>query len=65
MVVGDFRFALLPDNIGPLWGIRIDPSAPDRHVAFESYRQISDADWQRFFIMLRGDPLPLPTQPIK
>lgn len=59
-VIGDFRYALLPDAIGPLWGIRIDSTQPDRHPAFENFRQITDETWARFFAMLRGRPLPTP-----
>jgi inner membrane protein len=57
-VIGDFRYALLPDAIGPLWGIRIDTTQPSQHPAFESFRQMTDATWARFFAMLRGKELP-------
>ncbi len=57
-VIGDFRYALLPDAVGPLWGIRIDTTQPNRHPSFENFRQITDDTWARFFAMLRGKELP-------
>lgn len=56
-VIGDFRFALLPQDIGPMWGIRIDPTAVQSHVQFESYRDIKDDTFAKFFMMLRGNEI--------
>ncbi len=58
-VIGDFRFALLPDDTGPLWGIRIDSSNSQRAVEFESYRNVTPNTWRKFWIMLRGESLHL------
>ncbi|NNE94242.1 MAG: metal-dependent hydrolase [Verrucomicrobiales bacterium] len=55
-VVGDFRYAMIPNSVMPLWGIRIDRSRPDRHVSFENFRENSDNDRNRLFRMLfRGE----------
>ena len=43
MVLGDLRYANLPAEINPLWGIRLDPGSPQEHV-----------QWRTF----RGDPTP-------
>ncbi len=53
-VVGDARYALLPDRLGPLWGIRLDPRAPHRHADYEVYRAMDAADRRRFIDMLLG-----------
>ncbi|MDZ7754585.1 MAG: metal-dependent hydrolase [Gammaproteobacteria bacterium] len=52
--VGDARYAMLPDRLDPLWGIRLDPEAPHRHADYEVYRAMSAADRQRFVDMLLG-----------
>jgi len=53
-VIGDLRYALLPQSVLPLWGIRIDQERPDQHVPFENFREISEEDRQRLIRMLRG-----------
>jgi inner membrane protein len=55
-VIGDLRYAGVPNGSRPLWGIRIDRSRPQQHVAFETYRQFSRAERQAFLLMLRGAP---------
>jgi inner membrane protein len=52
-VLGDLRYALLPNEIRPLWGIRLD-GPPDRHADFVSTRQIRDGDLGRFLDMVLG-----------
>jgi inner membrane protein len=58
-VIGDVRYAMLPDSVRPLWGIRLDPAQPDRHVEFLAMREFTRADRERFVAMLLGRP-PLP-----
>ncbi len=53
-VIGDFRYALLPDEVRPLWGIVIDPSRPDLHVIFDNFRDIRNGDRARLWAMLMG-----------
>lgn len=53
-VIGDVRYAMLPDSVRPLWGIAIDPARPDRHVEFLTFRDFTAQDRQRFLAMLRG-----------
>jgi inner membrane protein len=63
LVIGDLRYAGLPNGVRPLWGIRIDPARPDRHVAFEAFRSFSELERRRFLQMLRGVPLQQAGQP--
>lgn len=53
-VVGDFRYAMLPNSAVPLWGIRYDPAQPDRHVRFESFRSASEEQRRELFRMIFG-----------
>lgn len=53
-VIGDVRYALLPDDTRPLWGIEIHPERETHHVAFHNFRDYGKSDRQRFFAMLRG-----------
>jgi inner membrane protein len=56
-LVGDARYAMLPNRIEPLWGIIIDSSVPQSHARFENYRRLSPEVKQRFIDMLLGRPV--------
>lgn len=56
-VLGDVRYALLPNSTLPLWGIRFDPARQDEHVAFVTFRQHDGAARRAFMDMLLGRPL--------
>ena len=56
-VLGDVRYALLPNSATPLWGIELDLTQPDRHVAFLTFRQTDAALRRAFLAMLRGRDL--------
>jgi inner membrane protein len=59
-VIGDVRYALLPDSIEPLWGIEIDADQSDQHARFVTFRDNSKSKRDRFWSMLKGDDvLPL------
>ena len=56
-MIGDARYAMLPTSIEPLWGIELDPEAPDAPVRFNTTRRL-DADTRaRFLAMLFGRSL--------
>lgn len=48
----DVRYSMLPDRIDPLWGIELDPGAPESHVRFVTDRQVALAERQRLVQML-------------
>lgn len=54
MVIGDLRYAMLPDRLLPLWGIGIDPGRPERHAEVLTFRQTGADVRSRFICMLRG-----------
>ena len=51
-VLGDIRYAMLPDSIRPLWGIRVDPARPQVHAAFLTLRETDPEVRRRFLDML-------------
>ncbi len=53
-VIGDPRYAMLPDGLEPLWGIRIDERSPDRHARYETFRRSDEATRRRFLDLLLG-----------
>jgi len=53
-VIGDARYALLPNALEPLWGIVLDPTSPDTHARFETFRSIDPDLRRRFVDMLFG-----------
>jgi inner membrane protein len=59
-MIGDARYAMLPTSIEPLWGVVIDPDAPDAPVRFENLRDSSAQTRRRFLDMLLGRELASP-----
>lgn len=53
ILVGDVRFSMVPNEVEPLWGIRLDPSTPNEHVRFEEWRDDLKGKQARFLAMFR------------
>lgn len=53
-MIGDARYSMLPTSIEPLWGIVIDPAAPDQTPRFETTRRWSPEIRRRYTDMLLG-----------
>ena len=53
-VIGDLRYSMFPDSIQPLWGIRVDPNQPDKHISFEYFRDTDTPHLARLFSMIQG-----------
>ncbi len=53
-ILGDARYSMLPTTISPLWGITIDTTKTDQHVAFDSYRDASPKVRTEFLNMILG-----------
>ena len=51
-VLGDIRYAMLPNSIKPLWGIELPLDSPDEHVTFDTYRVMSETERKAFISML-------------
>lgn len=56
-ILGDIRYARLPNSAKPLWGIEIDRDRPQQHVAFHTFREVDAHTRRQFWRMLRGAPL--------
>lgn len=56
-LIGDARFAMLPDQITPLWGIRLQPDKPEAHVLFENVRTRKSGDVYKLWEMIQGRTL--------
>jgi inner membrane protein len=54
-LIGDLRYAMLPDAGIPLWGIRLDPEQPERRAVFEVQRELTPQIRARFMEMLQGN----------
>lgn len=57
-VVGDIRFAMLPHDTTPLWGIALDPQRRDEHARFLNFRRADASTRALYWAMLRGADLP-------
>ncbi|MDQ8204173.1 metal-dependent hydrolase [Pelagicoccus sp. SDUM812003] len=53
-VLGDARYAMVPDSDLPLWGIAIDRSGPNQHAPFLNFRDRDAEALARFGDMLVG-----------
>lgn len=56
-VIGDLRYAIHPDSITPLWGIRVDTEEPGAHVSLEYFRTVSEGAFERLWMMIQGQPI--------
>jgi len=56
-VLADLRYAMLPDSIVPLWGIRHPVGQQNMHVDFVNYRTADAGAVDRLIAMLRGEPI--------
>lgn len=54
-VVADLRYAMFPDSIKPLWGIRMNLANPEDHVSMEYFRDPSEVSLDRLWRMIRGE----------
>lgn len=54
-LIGDVRFSTLPNQLDPIWGIRLLPETPDAHVQFESSRVRNEGDWGKLWKMVKGE----------
>lgn len=54
LVVGDVRYSMVPNEVEPLWGIRLDPRGPDEHVSYETFRTDVESKQRRVWRMLFG-----------
>lgn len=51
-VLGDARYAMVPNSMSPLWGVEVDTTRTDRHLPFDYYRFNDEEIRTRFFDQL-------------
>ncbi|MDH5480607.1 MAG: metal-dependent hydrolase [Nitrosomonas sp.] len=56
-VLIDVRYANLPMNLFPLWGIEMDVTQPDQHAKYSLYRDASVETRKKFLNLLQGKDL--------
>ena len=57
--VVDMRYSMVPNEVDPMWGLKIDPGkADDAHVSWFSERALSPAKRSAFGDMLTGNSCP-------
>ena len=53
-VLGDLRYAMLPNSTEPLWGIVINKDEPNKHIKNARFRDASKRNWSELLRMLKG-----------
>ncbi|MDQ8196725.1 metal-dependent hydrolase [Pelagicoccus enzymogenes] len=53
--VTDLRYAAVPNSIAPLWGLNLAQINEAGHAAFETRRNVSEADREDLLKMLKGE----------
>jgi inner membrane protein len=53
-IIGDGRYAMLPTKMSPLWGIKVDTTQPQKHLAFKTFREATPAVKDAYIDMLLG-----------
>lgn len=57
VLIGDFRYAMRPDSVEPIWGIVVDPARPDVHARYVTMRRVNAAMLDGFWCLLQGSCL--------
>jgi inner membrane protein len=56
--IGDFRYAMVPNAIGPLWGIDLGGGTPGEHLAFERFSNVGTVEREAMLDQLWGRSSP-------
>lgn len=57
LALGDLRYAALPNEIAPMWGIRLKPDDPEAAVEWISAAGFRQRPWVDLWRMIRADSL--------
>jgi inner membrane protein len=55
-IVADFRYAMLPNTVAPLWGVDFGGAEPGKHLNFHRYSRVSSETRTVFWDQLMGRP---------
>lgn len=53
-VLGDLRYASMPADFNPLWGIDLDRENPQNHVQWVTFRRLNRASFAPLWALIRG-----------
>jgi inner membrane protein len=53
-VIGDARYSMLPTQLNPLWGVKVDTTQTENHLPFLYFRDANEEVRQEFLKMLLG-----------
>jgi inner membrane protein len=53
-VLGDLRYASMPADFNPLWGIALDRENPQNHVQWVTFRRLNRASFAPLWGLIRG-----------
>ena len=53
-IIGDGRYAMLPTDMSPLWGIKVDTTQPHKHLPFKTFREATPTVKDTYLDMLLG-----------
>ncbi|HSJ02527.1 MAG: metal-dependent hydrolase [Verrucomicrobium sp.] len=56
LTLGDLRYANLPDEIRPLWGIRLRPAERQCRVEWKQFTNVDPSEFERLWNMVLGRP---------
>lgn len=56
-ILGDVRYAMLPNKNAPLWGITVDLNKPDAHTPFTNFREGAREKLPIFLKMVKGQAI--------
>ncbi len=62
LVLGDLRYANVPTDIRPLWGIGLDPANPGLHASWRTFRGDTKPSLNRLYRLMDGSAVP--AQPV-
>jgi inner membrane protein len=54
-VIGDLRYAFLPNAVSPIWGILWSDPPVDEHTPFLQFRGLPEEGLERYWSMLWGE----------
>jgi len=62
-LLSDLRYAALPNEVAPMWGIRMKPDKPDATIDWVSGASLQNRPWSRLWGMITGSDLAAPPRP--
>ena len=54
-IIGDFRYAMIPNAVAPMWGIDVGNKQPETHMSFLRFTKLSSDDQAVFYRQLLGN----------